>query len=64
MWVPYGENLPKVEVKVIDLSDEDGREGFVQSRSIHVYGRADRKHKAGHSLVHLVVFLQAFKGDG
>lgn len=64
MSVPDGENLPEVEVKVIDLSNENGGEGFVQSSPIHVYGCADRKHEAGHPLVHLVVFLQAFKGDG
>lgn len=63
VYLPDGENLPKVEVKVIDLSNKDGSEGFVQSGSIHVYGRADRKHEAGHPLVHFVVFLQAFKGD-
>lgn len=64
MFLPYGENLPKVEVKVIDLSNKDGCEGFIESSSIHVYGCANREHEAGHPLVHLVVFLQAFKGDG
>lgn len=55
--IPDGENLSKVEVIIIDLSDKDGSEGFVKSCAIHVYGGTDREHKAGHPLVHLVVFL-------
>ncbi len=61
---PNGENLSEVKVIIVDLSDEDGRQGFIQSCAIHVYSGADRKHKTGHALVHLVVFLQAFKSDG
>lgn len=62
--IPDGENLSKVEVKIVNLSNKDGCQGFVQSSAVHVYGGANREHKAGHTLVHLVVFLQAFKSDG
>lgn len=55
--IPDGENLSKVEVIIIDLSDKDGSEGFVESCAIHVYGGANREHEASHPLVHLVVFL-------
>lgn len=62
--IPDGENLSKVKVIIIDLSDKDGCQGLIQSCAIHVYGGADREHETGHALVHLVVFLQAFKSDG
>lgn len=62
--LPDGENLSEVEVIVIDLSDKDGCQGFIESCTVHVYGGADWEHETGHTLVYIVVFLKAFKCDG
>lgn len=61
--IPDGENLSKVKLIVIDLSDKNSCQGFIQSSAVHVYGGTNGEHKAGHAFVHLVVFLQAFEGD-
>lgn len=62
--IPDGENLSEVKVIIINLSDEDGCQGFIQGCAIHVYGGTDGEHKTGHTLVYFVVFLQAFESDG
>lgn len=60
---PYGDDLTKVHLHVVDLSNEDGCQCFVQSCPIHVDGGTHRQHKACDSLINSVVFLQTFKGD-
>lgn len=55
--IPNSKNLAKVQVHVVDLSDEDGRYGFVKSGAIHVNCGSYREDEASHSFVHMVVFL-------
>ena len=46
-----------------DLSDEDWRHGLVESRPVHVDGRADGKHEPRHPGVDLVLRLQRLDGN-
>jgi len=62
--IPDGENLPKVQVHVIDLSNKDGCHSLVEGGAIHVDGGANRKDKTCHSFIHMVVFLKTTEGDG
>lgn len=61
---PDGDDLTKVQLIVVDLSDENGRHGLVECSSVHVDGGTDRKHKAYDSPVDVVVLQEALKGDG
>lgn len=63
LLVPYSDDLTKVHLHVVDLGDEDGRQRFIQSGSVHVDGGAHRQHKTRDSFVNSVVFFQTFKGD-
>lgn len=62
--LPDGENLAKVQVQVINLSNENGSHSFVEGGAIHVDGGAHGKDETCHSFVHVVVFFETSKGDG
>lgn len=62
--LPDSNDLTKVHLHVVDLSDEDGRQSLVECRPVHVNGGANRQNKSGDSLVNSVVLLQTFEGDG
>lgn len=61
---PYCDDLPKVEFIVVDLCNEDGSEGLIQSGAIHVNGSSHGQNKPRDASVHTVVFFQAPEGDG
>lgn len=61
---PYCDDLPKVEFVVVDLCNEDGSEGLIQSGAIHVNGSSHGQNKPRDASVHTVVFFQAPEGDG
>ena len=46
------------------LSNEYGRDGLVEARSVHVHRRADREHKAAHFFANAQVFFDAFHRHG
>ena len=62
--VPYGDQLSKVQLVVVDLGDEDGGHGLVERRAVHVDGGAHRQHEAGDLAVHVAVLQQTLHGDG
>lgn len=64
MRLPDDENLAKVKFHVIDLSNKDGRHGFVESGAIHVDGGAHRQDKARDLFIHTDVLLQTVESDG
>lgn len=64
LFLPYGDDLTKVHLNIVDLSDEEGCQSFIQSRSVHVDGGAHRQHETRDSLVNFVVLLQTLEGDG
>ena len=55
---PDDDDLPGVEVEVVELRDEDGGNGLVQRRAVHVDGGADRKYELADALVDAGVLLQ------
>ena len=60
---PDGDDLAKVKLVVVHLSDENGRHGLVERRAVHVNGGADGQHKADDPPVDVVVLQQALEGD-
>lgn len=62
--VPYCYNLSKIQVKVVNLSDENGGQSLVEGGPIHVNGGPHGKHKSGDAFVHTIVFFQALESDG
>ena len=64
LLLPYCEDLTKVHLHIVNLSNKDGRQCFIQSGSVHVDGGAHRQHEARDSLIDLVVLLQTLEGDG
>ena len=61
--LPDSNNLPKVQLVVVDLSDEDGRHGLVECRSVHVNGGSHRQYKAYDAPDEVVVLQEALEGD-
>lgn len=61
--LPDSNDLTKVHLHVVDLSNKDGRQSLVESRTIHVNGGANRQNKSCDSLVDSVVLLQTLEGD-
>ena len=53
-----GEHVAQVHVYVVQLGDEDGRQGLVQGCPVHVHRGPYRDHEAGHPRVQLVLLLQ------
>lgn len=62
--LPDGENLAKVKVHVIDLSNKDGCHSLVEGGAVHVDGGAHREDETCHSFIHVVVLFQTAEGDG
>ena len=60
---PDSDDLAEVHLHVVDLGDEDGCQGLIQSSAVHVDGGTHGQHKTCHTLVDLVVLLQALEGD-
>ena len=58
-----GADLPEAQVEVVDLGNEDGGHGLVESSPVHVDGGADGKDKPADPGVHLVLGLQQSNGD-
>lgn len=63
MRLPDCENLAKVQIHVIDLSNKDGRYSLVEGSAVHVDGSAHREDETCHSFIHVVVFLQTAECD-
>lgn len=64
MWlVPYGDDLPEVQLVVVHLGDEDGSHGLVQRRAVHVDGGSHGQHEPRDPPVHVVVLQQALERD-
>lgn len=61
---PDGYNLTSIKWYAVHLGDEDGCDGLVQSRSVHVNGGTNREHETGDPLVDGQVLFQAAEGDG
>lgn len=62
--VPDRNNLSKVQIKVVNLSDENGSQSLVEGGPVHVNGGPHREHESGDAFVHTVVLFQALEGDG
>lgn len=60
--LPDGDDLAEVHLHVVDLGDEDGGQGLVQRRPVHVDGGPHRQHEARDALVDPVVLLQTLEG--
>ncbi len=59
-----GDDLAGVEADVVVLRDEDGGDGLVERRAVHVDGGADRKHEACDGLVHTRLLLDTLESHG
>lgn len=59
-----GEDLPGVQLKIVELSDENGGDALEYSRSVHVDGGPDGEDEAADALVHAVVLLHTFYHRG
>lgn len=64
LFSPDGDQLAEVQVVLVDLGDEDGRHGLVQSRPIHVDGGAHWQHEASYLPVDSTVLQETLHGDG
>ena len=61
---PDSDDLTRVKVDAIHLSNEDGCYSLVQGGAVHVHGGSYWQHKAGNTHINPVVLLQATEGDG
>lgn len=61
--LPDGDDLPKVQLVIVHLGNEDGRHGLVERGAVHVDGGPDGQHEADDASVDVVVFQEALKGD-
>lgn len=62
--VPDGDQLAKVQLVVVDLSDEDGRHSLVQRRAVHVDGGPHGEDEASDLPLDVTVLQQTLHGDG
>lgn len=62
--LPYGDQLSKVQLVLVDLGDEDSRHSLVQSRAVHVDGGTHGEHEASDLTVHVTVLQQTLHSDG
>lgn len=62
--VPDCNNLSKVQLKVVNLSDENGSQSLIEGGPIHINGGPYWKHESGDTFVHAVVLFQTLEGDG
>lgn len=67
MWnlrfIPYSNNLPKVQLIVVYLRNKDGSHRLIECRPIHVDGGSHRQHKPCNPPVHMVILQQALESD-
>lgn len=67
MWnlrfIPDSNDLPKVQLIVVDLCDKDCSHRFVERGPVHVDGGSHGQHKPGNPPVHVVVLQQALERD-
>lgn len=59
-----GEDLPAVQLDVVELSDEDGGDALEYGRAVHVHRGPDGEDEAADALVHAVVLLDALYHGG
>lgn len=59
-----GEDLPAVQLSVIELSNEDSGDALEYGCSIHVHGGPDGKDEAADSFVNAVVLFDTFYHRG
>lgn len=59
-----GEDLPAVQLGVVELSDEDGGDALEYGRAVHVHRGPDGEDEAADALVHAVVLLDALNHGG
>lgn len=62
--IPDCNDLSKVQLKVVNLSDENGSQSLIEGGPIHVDGGPHWEHESGDTFVHTVVLFQALEGDG
>lgn len=55
-----GEDLSSVQLHVVELGDEDGRDALEDGGAVHVDGGADGEDEAADAFVHAVVLFNAF----
>lgn len=59
-----GEDLPAVQLDVVELSYEDGGDALEYGRAVHVHRGPDGEDEAADALVHAVVLLDALYHGG
>lgn len=59
-----GEDLPAVQLDVVELSDEDGGDALEDGGAVHVHRGPDGEDEAADALVHTVVLLHALYHGG
>lgn len=52
---PYGDDLAKVQLIIINLCDEYRSHSLIESGAIHIDGGAHREHKTNDAAVNVVV---------
>lgn len=62
-FIPYSNNLPKVQLIVVYLCNEDGSHCLVQCCPIHVDGGSHRQHEPRNPPVHMVILQQALESN-
>lgn len=62
-FIPYSNNLPKVQLVVVYLCNKDGSHCLVERCPIHVDGGSNRQHKPRNPPVHVVILQQALESD-
>ena len=60
---PDSNDLAPVEIDPVHLSDEDGGDGLIKRRAVHVDCGTDWEDETRYSLVDAQVLLQASEGD-
>lgn len=61
---PNCDQLAKVQVILVDLSDKDGRHCLIQGCTIHIDGGPYWQHEASNLPVHTTVLQETLHGDG
>lgn len=62
--LPDGDQLAKVQLIVINLSNENSRHRLVKRCAVHIDGGAHREDESGDLPVNIAVFQQTLHGDG
>lgn len=59
-----GEDLPAVQLGVVELSDEDSGDALEYGRAVHVHRGPDGEDEAADALVHAVILLDTLYHGG